>query len=186
MKVSLYLDDTEYSKELEDFVLKIINKAKIKENITVNIIDKEKNFSKLLPAVVLESKGSKIIYNAIPKNREEKSFLKTLKMLYSGKVELKRDVADRVKKIDRKMKVEVFITITCPYCPKIVEKINSFAVLNPNVLPVIIDAEYFTEYSSEKGVSSVPHIIIDEKINIVGNTSEDELSIRLIEAKYLF
>ncbi len=205
MKLILYLDNSDYSNELKDFVLNFINNKledDIKNNISLNIISSIKSLSNyqnydnkhenlpsflnLTPALVLEDNGTTIIYNAVPKNREEKSFLKTIKTLYTKDVALKKEVLERIKKISRRMKIEVFITTTCPYCPKIVEKINYFAILNSNIVPTIIDAEHFMEYSSKKGVKSVPHVIIDGKLNIVGSTNEEELSIRLIEAKYLF
>jgi alkyl hydroperoxide reductase subunit AhpF len=59
------------------------------------------------------------------------------------------------------MRIRVFITPTCPYCPKAVISGHQSALINDNIIGEMIEANEFGPLSAEHGVSSVPHTVIE-------------------------
>jgi alkyl hydroperoxide reductase subunit AhpF len=72
---------------------------------------------------------------------------------------------EKLSQIDKKMRIRVFVTPTCPYCPRAAFAAHQAAMLNPNITGEMIEANEFDRISFEYGVSSVPHTVIEVKEN---------------------
>ena len=65
--------------------------------------------------------------------------------------------------------IKVFVTLGCPHCPGAVNKAHLLALMNPNIVGEMVEAQTFSELSNRFNVSSVPHIVINDKHSFVGN-----------------
>ncbi len=67
----------------------------------------------------------------------------------------------------------VFVTPTCPYCPRAVILAHQFAMESPMVQAEMVEAMEFPKLSDQYGVSGVPHTTINYgKGTVVGAVPE--------------
>jgi len=127
-----------------------------------DVYDIEKD---LTPAIVLLDKDNNdngIRFYGIPSGHEFSTLLQDILSVSSGnRVDFSEETQNKIKTIDKKMRIRVFITPTCPYCPKAVFSGHQSALLNDNIIGEMIEANEFGPLSSEHGVSSVPHTVIE-------------------------
>ncbi|NUU99570.1 glutaredoxin [Marinitoga sp. 1154] len=142
------------------------------ENVDLDIYDinspiaEEYEIDKTLaPAtVILASNGSDlgIRFYGIPSGHEFSTLLQDLILLSkNGEVELSEDAVAKLKNINKKMRLRVFVTPTCPYCPRAVLSAQQAAMINENINGEMVEANEFFEISSKHNVSSVPHTVIE-------------------------
>jgi glutaredoxin-like protein len=94
----------------------------------------------------------------------------------------KRDsgLTDQTRKIlqglDKPILLQVFVTPTCPYCPRAVILAHQMAMESPMIEAEMVEAMEFSELSNRYNVSGVPHTTINEgKAHVVGAVPEEYL-----------
>ena len=60
------------------------------------------------------------------------------------------------------MRIRVFVTPTCPYCPKAVETANHIAMAAAGVKAEMVEAMEFQALSDRFNVRGVPRIVIND------------------------
>jgi glutaredoxin-like protein len=120
------------------------------------ILDKENNY-----------KGVK--FNGIPAGHEINSFLTAILDMSGLSFEFDQETLNRIQKINKKVNIKVFVTLSCPHCPGAVSKAHRLAMLNQNIEAEMIEAQTFPDISRKYKVSGVPKIVINEKHELVGN-----------------
>ncbi|MGQ9843238.1 MAG: protein disulfide oxidoreductase, partial [Spirochaetota bacterium] len=124
-----------------------------------------------IPAIVVSdaSKNIKgVRFFGIPAGYEINSFI-TACVEVSGLVEALPDaIISRIRKISKPIHIQVFVTLTCPYCPGAVTTAHRLAVENPNITADMIESTTFTPLSMKHNVSSVPKIVINDIYEFVG------------------
>lgn len=138
---------------------------KIKMNIYTDDFEKEKEYNiKTVSALFIEgSKTNKnIVYYGIPSGHEFSSLLEDIIDVSRGKTELPEDIKGKVQKISSSIEILVFVTPTCPYCPRAVRTAHQFALENPNIKGVMVEANEFPEWSEKYNVYAVPKVVINE------------------------
>ena len=87
------------------------------------------------------------------------------------RIDLSDDIKEQLKAIDEEITLQVFITPTCPYCPRAVRVAHQMALLNPNIRGEMVEAIEFEELSASYNVSGVPKTVInhgaDEQVGAV-------------------
>ncbi|KLO23287.1 glutaredoxin [Marinitoga sp. 1197] len=142
------------------------------ENVDLDIYDinspiaEEYEIDKTLaPAtVILASNGTDlgVRFYGIPSGHEFSTLLQDLILLSkNGEVELSEDAVAKLRNINKKMRLRVFVTPTCPYCPRAVLSAQQAAMINENINGEMVEANEFFEISSKHNVSSVPHTVIE-------------------------
>ncbi|GAB6189254.1 thioredoxin family protein [Marinitoga arctica] len=142
------------------------------ENVDLDVhhidspIAEEYNIDKTLaPAtVILASNGSDlgVRFYGIPSGHEFSTLLQDLILLSkNGEVELSEDTVNKLKDINKKMRLRVFVTPTCLYCPRAVLSAHQAAMINENINGEMVEANEFYEISMKHNVSSVPHTVIE-------------------------
>ena len=121
----------------------------------------------LLPAMVLLTEDGTdlgVRFYGVPAGHEFSTLLQDLVMMSKGgQVHFSEESKARLKTIDKEMRIRVFITLSCPYCPQAVLAAHQTAMINPKVIGEMVEAEEFMELSMEHRVSSVPHTVIEVK-----------------------
>jgi glutaredoxin-like protein len=126
------------------------------------------------PAVVIESvAGTRVYYYGIPSGYEFRSLMDDLVDASKGITRLSEPVKDQVKKIDKPVEIKVFVTPTCPYCPRAVRVAHQFAFENPSIKGVMIESLEFSELAERYGVMAVPKIVINDQVEFEGAMPED-------------
>ena len=137
------------------------------------------------PATLVTKHGEKsgrIKYYGIPSGYEFGSLIEDIKNVSKGEVEVSSKAVEMINKIDRPVSIKVYVTPTCPYCPKAVGTAHKFAILNKNITGEMVESLEFEDEASEVGVSSVPHIVINGEVQFVGAYPDDQFAEYVLEA----
>ena len=69
--------------------------------------------------------------------------------------------------------IKVFVTPTCPHCPRAVTLAHKMAIENANITATCVEATEFLELSRQYRVTGVPKTIVNGTIEILGAVPED-------------
>ncbi len=138
-----------------------------------------------IPTILLLNQDEKevIRYTASPTGAELAPFIETLQY-FSGVNSYYRDaIGSSLKKIE-KSNIKLFITLSCPYCPGIVPLLNLVALLSKGKIIVeIIDISMNPDIASKYNVQGVPHTLINEKDQISGMVTLQDILEKLTKGK---
>jgi glutaredoxin-like protein len=138
------------------------------------------------PTTVVTSNGgtehSRIKYIGIPMGYEFSSLIEDIRRISRNDPELEPAVQKKLEEIDEPVTIRVFVTPTCPYCPKAVGTAHRFALANKNITGEMVEATEFPAWADEWGVSSVPHIVINGDVQFVGAYPDENFVDYVLEA----
>ncbi|MFW5862564.1 MAG: protein disulfide oxidoreductase [Spirochaetota bacterium] len=150
----------------------------LSDKITLEVYDfvKDKNtadkysIDKIPAMLVTDDKGTDtgIRFFGVPGGYEINSFLTSINEVSGSGEELPGDMIERIKKIDKDVRIEVFITLTCPYCPQAVATAHRIALENPKIKADMVESSTFQHLAIKYNVSSVPKIVINETLEFIG------------------
>ncbi len=132
---------------------------------------------KIPATIILDENGTDfgIKYYGIPSGYEFSSLLEDIIMVGSGQTQLPDNVVEKIKAIDHSIHLQVFVTPTCPYCPRAVLAAHKFAFLNQNIKADMVEATEFPHLSNKYNVKGVPRTVINEDDFIEGAAPEEML-----------
>jgi glutaredoxin-like protein len=113
-------------------------------------------------AVLVRGDISGVQYFGIPSGQEFSSYLQDLIAVSTGETDLDPQLKEDVKSIDEPVNIKVFVTPTCPHCPRAVMTAHQFAIENPNITAEMVEAQEFMELSQRFGVRGVPQVNIND------------------------
>lgn len=189
VKLVMFTQEIEcmYCRETRTLLEELVQTSeKLKLEVFNFIIDKEKaeelGIDKIPAIAIMEGeKDFGIRYYGIPSGYEFASLLEDIKMVGTGQVELSDDLIEKVKSIDKDVHLQVYVTPTCPYCPRAVIAAHKFAYLNPNIKADMVEATEFPHLARKYNVMGVPRTIINEDDFIEGAVPEEMLLEKIFE-----
>ena len=122
-------------------------------------IDIEETSGKFGPLIVFKD-NPRMMFLGLPSGHEFSVFLEDIHMLDKKHAHMPEDVVEKIKKINRKLEVLVFVTPTCPYCPGMTYLAHTMAFLNENIRGVMVEATEFPEFANSFNVMGVPRAIV--------------------------
>jgi glutaredoxin-like protein len=124
-----------------------------------------------IPAIVLldkDGKDSRIKFYGFPGGYEINSFLGAILEVSGIKESLPQALNARIAGIGKDTHIQVFVTLGCPYCPAAVMTAHRLALENPRIRDDMVEASTFTPLAIKYNVSSVPKIVINDRIELIG------------------
>ncbi|MEM0441335.1 MAG: thioredoxin family protein [Candidatus Caldarchaeum sp.] len=122
-----------------------------------------------IPALLIHGlKEYKVRYFGLPAGYEFAALLDDLIDVSRGVSRLSPSVKQKVKEIDRPVHIQVFVTPTCPYCPRAVRTAHQMAIENELITADMIEAIEFPHLANKYNVMAVPKIVINDKISFEG------------------
>lgn len=136
------------------------------------------------PAIAIEGLGKGLIhFYGIPSGYEFGSLIESLMLAgKDGHLDLDPHIIEELEKIDQPVHIQVFVTPTCPYCPRAVLAAIKFAMVNENITADCIEATEFSELSNKYRVQGVPKTVINDTVEVVGAVPEQALLAKVKEA----
>jgi len=126
-----------------------------------------------IPATIVEgAKDYGIKFYGIPSGYEFTSLLEAISIVSQGDSGLSPDSRRRLKKVDKPVHIQVFITPTCPYCSRAVQLAHRLALENDFIVADMIEAIEFPYLSNRYQVQAVPKVDINEKVQFEGALPE--------------
>ncbi len=171
-----------YTEEILKELVEISDKLKL----TVYKDNKEKEAEykvKEISALFVEGKNTNknVVYYGIPSGHEFSSLLEDIMDASKGETELSASTKLAIKKINKPTEILVFVTPSCPYCPRAVRTAHQMAMENELINGVMIEANEFPEWSQKYSVYAVPKIVINDKVQFEGALPEDQFLAQVLE-----
>lgn len=123
-------------------------------------------------------------YMGIPSGHEFSTLIQDIMMVSGRDSGLSADTRAYLKGLTKPLLLQVFVTPTCPYCPRAVLLAHQFAMENPAMIRAEgIEAMEFSALSNRYGISGVPDTIInDGAARVVGAVPETNLLAEVMRA----
>jgi len=133
-----------------------------------------------IPALVLLSDGTPPVDHGIrlygvPAGYEFSTFIEDLRMLGTGDPGLAPSTLDALRTLTQPLHIQVFVTPTCPYCPRAVILAHRLALASPLVTADMVEATEFPHLANKYHVHGVPRTVVNETIHVEGAVPEAAL-----------
>ncbi|MGB9605335.1 MAG: FAD-dependent oxidoreductase, partial [Bryobacteraceae bacterium] len=125
--------------------------------------DKARQFGvdKVPATIVASEKDYGIRFFGVTGGYEFGSLVEDIEMVSRGVSGLSREAEQLARLIVRPVHLEVMVTLTCPYCPRMVRLAHQLAFLNEAVTADMVDASEFPQLAQRYQVHGVPRTVIN-------------------------
>jgi len=173
----------EQHKDYSDFSVQISKElAEIDDRIKVKVFNKgdpecEKYEVSRFPSILIDpDSGYKIRYTGAPAGQEGWGFVETITLVSRDEHGLLPVNADKLRNLDKEVKVQVYVTPSCPYCPMAVVLANKAAIAaKGKVMAECVEAYENPDLADLYNVSAVPQQVHNDGALIsVGVQPEDK------------
>ncbi len=176
----------EYCEELKQLAQEV---SSVDERISYEVHDfdedaeRAKYYVEMAPAItVVGSEPKRFHYYGLPAGYEFSAFIDDIIDVSRGTTRLAPATLNKLRSIDRDVKIQVFVTPSCPYCPRAVRIAHQFAMANDRFTGDMVESLEFEELAEEYGVMSVPHIVINGEYTFIGAVPETQFLNYVLEA----
>lgn len=140
-----------------------------------------------IPAVIVLQGGDEprdygIRYYGIPSGYEFSSLIQDVLMVSAGESGLSTATKDWAADLEAPVHLQVFVTPTCPYCPRAVVMAHQLAMESEFITADMVEATEFPHLSMKYQVMGVPRTVINETVHLEGAAPEPMLLAKLKEA----
>ncbi|HOQ40331.1 MAG TPA: thioredoxin family protein [Fervidobacterium sp.] len=139
------------------------------------------------PALLLtleDSKDRGVRFYGVPSGHEFATLIQDIVTFgKDARPQLSEETVAKLMELDKPIRISVFVTPTCPYCPKAALTAHSLALASDKIIAEVIEANEISDLSEQFGVSSVPHIAVNRNPDkfFVGAFPEPQFLQQLLE-----
>lgn len=168
--------------------------AELSDQVVVEVKDfvadaeeaKSYNIDKI-PAIAVLGEGDEdygIRFYGIPAGYEFSSLLESIKMVGTGESILSENTLEFLSGLEDPLDLQVFVTPTCPHCPRAVVLSHYLAMASDKVTAAMVEATEFPHLSTRFSVMGVPRTVINSDAGryIEGGMPEPMFIARLQDA----
>jgi alkyl hydroperoxide reductase subunit F len=124
-----------------------------------------------VPATVVRGDGDKdygIRFYGMTMGYEFGSLVEAVLMVSAGKSGLPPEIERLLGLIDMPVHLEVMVTLTCPYCPKMVHLAHQMAFASDHIRADMVESSQFPQLVQRYDVSGVPKTVVNEGASFEG------------------
>ncbi|HKZ93077.1 MAG TPA: thioredoxin family protein [Candidatus Bathyarchaeia archaeon] len=143
---------------------------------------REYGVDKVPAVIVLGKKDYGIRYYGIPYGYEFNTLIETIINVSKGATNLSEDTKAKLKGLDKPVHIQVFVTLTCPYCPVAAGLSHKFAIESDMVKSDVVEVGEFPHLAQKYSVMGVPKIVINERTELVGAVPEAQFVAHVLQA----
>lgn len=163
-QVNFVLQTGEHEKrdELVSFLAEIAaltENIKLEERDTAGVLRSPVSF-----LLEVDGKDSGIHFSGIPGGHEFNSLVLALLQSSGTAMKLDDSIQSMLRNVDDRLKFEVFISLSCHNCPDVVQALNQFALINPNISSEMIDGGLFPELIEARDIQGVPSVYLNGEL----------------------
>jgi glutaredoxin-like protein len=177
----------DYCRETQQLLEEVIA-LNDKVELTVHDIDQNQDLANQFnvtntPGIVIAARDEQdvrdfgIQYSGIPSGHEFSTLINGILMVSRRDSGLDAETREYLKNLDRPLLLQVFVTPTCPYCPRAVILAHQMAMENPSMIRAEgVEATEFPELANRFNVRGVPQTVINSGSGtVVGAVPEQNL-----------
>jgi glutaredoxin-like protein len=180
--------ECQFCKQTRELVEEV---ATLSDKIAVEVYDFVKDNGKAaeyridkVPAIaIIGSKDYGIRIYGIPYGYEFNPFIEAIINVSKGATDLSEETKQKLKSIDKPLHIQVFVTLTCPYCPLVTALAHKFAMENDLIRADVIEAAEFPHLAQKYSIMGVPKVVINEQIEFVGALPEENFLQQILLAQ---
>lgn len=157
----LYLDSRPVSAELRGYMETL---AALTDKLTVEIMP-EGDIGELPCVRICRKDGSftGLAFHGVPGGHEFTSFVLGLYNAAGPGQALDMDIRERIRKINRPVRIRIMVSLSCTMCPELVTAAQRIASVSPEVTAEVYDLNHFPELKDTYQVMSVPCMVVDHE-----------------------
>ena len=187
-------DNCEYCTDTRQLLEEV---AGIDEKVSLNFYDIKENADmaakfnvERVPAIVIAAKDGDqvtdfgIQYSGIPAGHEFGTLINDIVLVSSRDSGLSAEAREYLKNLNKPLHLQVFVTPTCPHCPRAVLLAHQMAMENPAMIRAEgVEATEFPELANQFNVRGVPQTVINAGMGtVVGAMPEKNLLAEIMRA----
>lgn len=116
-----------------------------------------------------------IRYFGVPAGYEFGTLVEDIRLASSARSGLAQRTVDVLSRLTEPLHIQVFVTPSCPYCPRAVLLAHRMAIASDMVTADAIDATVFPELAARYGVRGVPRTVANGVVHVEGAVPEEML-----------
>ncbi|MEM2995663.1 MAG: thioredoxin family protein [Candidatus Bathyarchaeia archaeon] len=163
------------AKQLINELAALSNKIGVEVYDFVADSDKAREYGvdKVPAVIVMGEKDYGVRFYGLPYGYEFQTLLESIINVSRGKTDLSEEVKGRLKEVKTSVHIQVFVNLTCPYCPTVASTAHKFAIESDFIKADAIDIGEFPHLAFKYAVVGTPKTVINEKVEFVGALPED-------------
>ena len=147
------------------------------------IEDRTKFGVQRIPAIVLRARGdASFTFYGMPGGTEFPGFLDIIVDISRGEVLLSPESIKALQKLEEEVRVQVFVSPACPYCPHMARAAFQMAMVNPKVKAEVIEVTEFPDLAEHYKVRAVPLTVIADRVIVAGAMHEKQFVESILKA----
>ncbi|MBN1424047.1 thioredoxin family protein [Candidatus Fermentibacteria bacterium] len=136
-----------------------------------------------IPALLVGGDGdARVRFFGVPAGYEFPSLVEDIVDVSRKTTRLAPRTKERVAKLSTDVHIQVFVTPTCPFCPRAVRLAHGMAMESPRIRADAIEATEFPHLARKYGVMGVPKVVINETTAFEGAIPESAFLLYLLKA----
>ncbi|MEM0383625.1 MAG: thioredoxin family protein [Candidatus Caldarchaeum sp.] len=178
MRVFTQEFECQYCRDLRELAEELAELANGKIRLETYEFEKDKQAAEKwrvdkIPALLLHGeKEFGVRYFGLPAGYEFAALLEDLNDVSRGKSRLSPSTVERLKRINTPVHIQVFVTPTCPYCPRAVRTAHQMALENMLITADMVEAIEFPHLANKYDVMAVPKVVINDRVMFEGALPE--------------
>ena len=154
----------EDNRKLAEEVAELSDKIKIKVYNFQTDKDKADEFKiDKIPAIAVAGEEDYgIRFYGIPGGYEFTSLIEAIRIVSTGDTQLSSETEEYLKSLEKEVHLQVFVTPTCPYCPRAVILAHQMARVSKMVKADMVETTEFPHLGYKYHVQGVPVTVINE------------------------
>jgi len=180
VRILVFTQETEcpfckQARELAEEVGAVSTKIKVEVYDFVKDSEKAEEYQiDKVPAIaVLGKKDYGIRFYGLAYGYEFKPFTESIINVSREATNLSEETKKKLASIEKPVQIQVFVSLTCPYCPLVTSLAHQFAVESDLVRADMVDVGEFPYLGQKYNIMGVPKTVINEKTEFVGAVSEE-------------
>ncbi len=143
-------------------------KVKVYDFVKNGDEDIKYNIKKIPAIAIIGSRDYGVRYYGVPAGYEFAAFVDDIIDVSRGTTSFSETLKKKIAEIKKPVHLQVFVSPTCPYCPKAARYAHQFAIENEFITADVIEMTEFPYLVQRYSVMSTPHIVINEDTSFVG------------------
>ena len=156
----LSLDDRPISTELRSMMEEL---ASLTDKLSVEIANEHADsaFAPCVQVCCADGAPTGLSFHGVPGGHEFTSFVLGLYNAAGPGQAVDDDLLQKIARIDRKLDLQVFVSLSCTMCPELVTAAQRIAAASDHVRAAVYDLTHFPALQEQYSVMSVPCLVVN-------------------------
>ena len=169
----LYLDDRTVSKELQEYVEKLV---RMTEKLTMeNASSENEEYAPCVKLIRADGSDTGMAFHGVPGGHEFTSFVLGIYNAAGPGQAIDENVRRRIQAVTYPIKIQILVSLSCTMCPDLVIAASHIAAINENITTEVYDIHHFESLKNQYKVMSVPCMVINEENVYFGKKNMQEI-----------